>query len=584
VTPAIFIPSLGAYAEEEKQLVMLEPIKIFYCYAPQDKKLRDELEKQLKSLKRLEQITLRLNREILAGTNWRHVEDRRFQAADLILLLISPDFIHSDYHYGIEMHHALEKHKAGNVWVIPLILRPTTLWERTPIGELQALPKDGKAITERRNRETAFVDIVKEISDVVGQLLVRKQELTFAIKVGGGKFPKFTRFIGPLCITCGARNPLGVITCENCGDLLLPNTTKVARKVSSEQIEDQTAQIPFFSNSTMPDLTDRVKCSYCGTTNFPDEEFCFNCGGVILSSTGNTHPNAITPGGKTRGAYRLLSPNSQLQYGRYTVEKVLGQGGRGATVLAWDNRVSNKAVVIKELIFDSTDPYQRQVDIDNFKHEVNMLIQIDHPLVPTVTDSFQEQSRYFLVQEYVEGENLEDRMKRIKKPMLEFEVLMYISHMLDILDYLSQLKPPIVHRDIKPANIIIGAKDKRAYLVDFGIARLEQAIDAKHKRTTALGTPGYAPPEQYQGYIDSRSDLYALGATVHYLLTYRNPCDYPPFFYPRVRSINMRLTANVEHILEHALQINVNRRYQKAVDMKRDIDEILQTFFEDEAL
>ncbi len=204
-------------------MAVIEPIKIFYCYAPQDRKLRDELEKHLMSLKRLGKITLRLNREILAGTDWSYEEDRRFQAADLILLLISPDFINSDYHYGIEMHHALEKHKAGNVCVIPIILRPTALWEKTPIGRLQALPKDGKAITEQRKRDAAFVDIVKEISEVVATLLTRRQEIAFATKADEGKFLRFTQVIGSSCASCGARNPLGVITCENCGDLLLTN-------------------------------------------------------------------------------------------------------------------------------------------------------------------------------------------------------------------------------------------------------------------------------------------------------------------------------------------------------------------------
>jgi ABC-type branched-subunit amino acid transport system substrate-binding protein len=150
---------------------------------------------------------------------------------------------------------------------------------------------------------------------------------------------------------------------------------------------------------------------------------------------------------------------------------------------------------------------------------------------------------------------------------------------LDILDYLSQLKPPIVHRDIKPANIIIGAKDKRAHLVDFGIARADEARNAKRKQTAALGTPGYAPPEQYQGNADPRADLYALAATLHHLLTNRDPREYPPFIYPPARSINKGLTADIERILEHALQINVNNRYQKAVDMKRDIDEVLSDHF-----
>jgi serine/threonine protein kinase/ABC-type branched-subunit amino acid transport system substrate-binding protein len=343
-----------------------------------------------------------------------------------------------------------------------------------------------------------------------------------------------------------------------------------------------------------------MKCPYCGTDNPPGEEFCVNCGGAlnvvppagtsipanpgapnvaILSSTGNTIPGGVTVGGGPSGGYRTLAPNSQLQNGRYVVEKVLGQGGMGAAMLVKDTRVSNKLVVIKELISDSTDPQQRQADVNNFKREVDTLVQIDHPLVPTVTDSFQEHSRYFMVQEYVAGENLEDHMERIKRPMPEREALTYASQVLDILDYLSQLKPPIVHRDIKPANIIIGAKDKRAHLVDFGIARADEAKNAKRKQTAALGTPGYAPPEQYQGNADSRADIYALAATLHHLLTNRDPREYPPFIYPPARSINKGLTADSERVLEHALQINVNNRYQKAADMKRDIDEILAEHF-----
>jgi serine/threonine protein kinase/ABC-type branched-subunit amino acid transport system substrate-binding protein len=343
-----------------------------------------------------------------------------------------------------------------------------------------------------------------------------------------------------------------------------------------------------------------MKCPYCGTDNPPGEEFCINCGGAldatppagasfsgtagapnvaILSPSGNTNPGGTTIGGGSTSAYRTMAPNSQLQGGRYVVEKVLGQGGMGAAMLAKDTRVSNKLVVIKELISDSTDPQQKQSDVNNFKREVDTLAQIDHPLVPAVTDSFQEFSRYFMVQDYVPGENLEDHMERIKRPMPEREALTYASQVLDILDYLSQLKPPIVHRDIKPANIIIGLKDKRAHLVDFGIARADEARNTKRKQTAALGTPGYAPPEQYQGNADSRADLYALAATLHHLLTNRDPRDYPPFIYPPARSLNKGLTVDIERVLDHALQINVNNRYQKAADMKRDIDKILSDHF-----
>ena len=116
-------------------------------------------------LKRIKQITLCLTREILAGTNQRHEQDERLQKADLILLMISPDFIASDYHYGIEMHNALEKHDGGNVWVIPIILRPTALVEKTRFGKLQMLPPNGMPVTTHENRDAAFVTVVKGISN-----------------------------------------------------------------------------------------------------------------------------------------------------------------------------------------------------------------------------------------------------------------------------------------------------------------------------------------------------------------------------------------------------------------------------------
>ncbi len=338
-----------------------------------------------------------------------------------------------------------------------------------------------------------------------------------------------------------------------------------------------------------------MKCPVCGTTNAPGESFCSNCGayldpnagnqtmvsnaGIPAPATGNSTISSTLTGSGGRGTSSTLSPNSRLQNGRYVIEKILGQGGMGAALLARDSRVSNKRVVIKELISDNTDPTKRQEDVRNFEREVETLAAIDHPLVPNVTDSFQEGTRYFMVQEYVEGENLENRMERVQQPMPEREALAYTSQMLDVLDYLGQQSPPIVHRDIKPANIIIGAKDKRAHLVDFGIARADVARNSKRKQTSALGTPGYAPPEQYQGNADMRSDLYALAATLHHILTNRDPRNYPPFTYPAARTLNPQLSPEIEQVLSRALQIDITKRYQSAAAMKQEIDGILQRRF-----
>lgn len=272
-------------------------------------------------------------------------------------------------------------------------------------------------------------------------------------------------------------------------------------------------------------------------------------------------------------------PGSRLQGGRYVVKSVLGQGGMGAALLATDIRLNGKPVVIKELISGSTDQTSRLDDVRNFKREMATLARIDHPLVPNVTDHFQEGTRYFMVQEYVEGENLEQRLERTNAPMQERDTLICASEILDVLDYLAQQTPPIVHRDIKPANIIIGTKDRRAHLVDFGIARADEVKNAQRKQTAALGTPGYAPPEQYQGNADPRSDLYALAATLHHVLTNRDPRNYPPFSYPPVRTLVPQLTPDIERVLERSLNNNSNQRYQSASAMKQDIDRILHQHF-----
>lgn len=338
-----------------------------------------------------------------------------------------------------------------------------------------------------------------------------------------------------------------------------------------------------------------MKCPNCGTINPAGETFCTNCGAFLnnpptnsapvaknvanpVSASGITGVNTFGGSGNT-GNSRTLTPNEKLQNGRYVIEKILGQGGMGAALLAKDTRVSNKLVVIKELISDNTDPEKRKEDVRNFEREVETVASIDHPLVPNVTDYFQEGTRAFMVQEYVAGENLEDHMERINAPMPEREALAYMSQVLDILDYLSQQTPPIVHRDIKPANIIVGAKDKRAHLVDFGIARADENKNAKRKQTSALGTPGYAPPEQYQGNADARSDLYALAATIHHLVTNRDPRNYPPFAYPSARSLNPKLSPALDQVLTKALTIDVNKRYQTAAAMKRDVDNILARSF-----
>ncbi len=149
------------------------PVKIFYCYARKDKSLRDQLENHLEALKRTGKISTWCDRQIEPGADWKHEINLRLNTCDLIILLISPNFMRSDYCYSIEMQHALERHKAGQTRVIPIILRPVD-WTGTPIGELQVLPSEGKAIATWRNRDEAFHDVVVGIKDVVDKIFFQK--------------------------------------------------------------------------------------------------------------------------------------------------------------------------------------------------------------------------------------------------------------------------------------------------------------------------------------------------------------------------------------------------------------------------
>jgi len=143
-------------------------IKVFYSYAHQDEYLREELEKHLMTLKRGGLITTWYDRKITAGMGWPREIDIHLNIADIILFLISPDFVASDYCYDIEVKRALERHEAGEAIVIPVILRPV-YWGNTPFSKLQALPKDGKPIYKsgRYSRDKAFLDVALGIQEVV---------------------------------------------------------------------------------------------------------------------------------------------------------------------------------------------------------------------------------------------------------------------------------------------------------------------------------------------------------------------------------------------------------------------------------
>ena len=139
-------------------------VTLFYSYSHKDEKMLDKLTVHLAILKRAGVITAWHDRNIGAGEDWKHAIDEHLDTAAIVLLLVSPDFVASDYCWSHEMTRALERHDAGEALVIPIILRPVD-WDGAPFGRLQALPKDAKPITVWPNRDLAWVDVVRGIRD-----------------------------------------------------------------------------------------------------------------------------------------------------------------------------------------------------------------------------------------------------------------------------------------------------------------------------------------------------------------------------------------------------------------------------------
>ncbi len=219
---------------------------------------------------------------------------------------------------------------------------------------------------------------------------------------------------------------------------------------------------------------------------------------------------------------------------RYRILQEIGQGGFGAVYKAMDMRIADRMVAIKEMRQGSVSTQEISDATESFKQEAFMLARLKHPNLPSIYDYFTEAGRCYVVMDFIEGETLEDYLARGGNgrlpgiPLSVSEVLQIGIQLCNVLDYLHTRQPPIIFRDLKPANIM-RANDGQLYLIDFGIARIFK--QGKTNDTTALGSPGYAAPEQYgKAQSTPRSDIYALGVTMHELLTSSDPSLSPFIF------------------------------------------------------
>lgn len=221
----------------------------------------------------------------------------------------------------------------------------------------------------------------------------------------------------------------------------------------------------------------------------------------------------------------MLTPGTLLS-SRYRIQSVLGQGGMGAVYLAEMEALGGKKVAVKEMELKGFSREELAQAVQQFNKEASFLANLDHPNLVPVTDFFIEGEKHYLVMAYVKGETLQQRLKRFGRPFNWEQVKEWAEPLVEVLNYLHTQNPPILFRDLKPSNIMI-EESGRLRLIDFGIARTAQAGDRTSTFLQGTGTSGFSPIEQYGGgqSTDQRSDIYALGATLYYLLTGKIPPD-----------------------------------------------------------
>ena len=264
---------------------------------------------------------------------------------------------------------------------------------------------------------------------------------------------------------------------------------------------------------------------------------------------------------------------------RYRILGALGKGGFGATFLARDQSLPGyPPCVIKQLRPTATEPNLLEMARDLFQREANILGKIgNHPQLPRLLDYFEMAQEFYLVQEYVSGSTLQKTVKH-NGPFTEHGVKQFLTEILPVVQYIHGHK--IIHRDIKPANLIRREQDKQLVMIDFGAVKdkvsapLVDTVDESALTAYAIGTPGYAPPEQMALRPVYGSDIYAIGVTCVYLLTGRSPKDLP--YDPHTGELRWQDHASVsDHfakVLRKMLDISVHSRYKMVEDVLKDLE------------
>lgn len=247
---------------------------------------------------------------------------------------------------------------------------------------------------------------------------------------------------------------------------------------------------------------------------------------------------------------------------KYEVIKIIGQGGMGRVYLC-KNINLDTLWAIKEV------PKEVKSNV-NFLAEPNILKKLKHPGIPRIIDIFYKNDNLYMVEDYIEGENLKEYIKR--KGSLNAEEICNIALEIGkIVSYLHSFNPPIIHRDLKPSNIMITPEGEVA-LIDFGISRVYKP--GQESDTVYIGSKGYAAPEQFYGTGQSsvQTDIYALGAVMYFMLTGKAPSTALEPLYDE--NYDEDVNIDIREIIKKAMKIKAEERHSSIEEMRKEISKV----------
>ena len=254
--------------------------------------------------------------------------------------------------------------------------------------------------------------------------------------------------------------------------------------------------------------------------------------------------------------------------GRYPILGILGEGGMGAVYKASDLG-STRIWAIKEMTEQFATEEERQEAIAGFEQEARLLSQLEHPNLPRITHFFTDNGHHYLVMDLVQGETWEKKQMHEKQTIAD--ILDIVFQITEVLRYLHGQRQPIIFRDLKPANVMI-TPEGVAKLIDFGIARVFQA--GKANDTRALGTPGYAAPEQYgSGQSDARTDIYALGVMMHQAFSGIDPAA-DPFRFEPLTDLIPDFPPSIDAIVARAVALKREERFSCVAEMQEALQSL----------